>query len=66
MRLNIPLKIALIQRGVPNYESARQVNIAPERLSKIINGAISPRDTEKAALAQLCKRDVDELFCLNS
>jgi hypothetical protein len=62
MQRNIPLKIALIQRGVPLYISARKVGIAPEKLSRIISGVVIPRKSEKSALAKLCKRKIAEIF----
>jgi|SaaInlStandDraft_6_1057023.scaffolds.fasta_scaffold155433_2 hypothetical protein len=62
MQRNIPLKIALIQRGVPLYISARKVGIAPEKLSRIISGVVIPRKSEKSALAKLCRRKASELF----
>jgi hypothetical protein len=62
MYRNLSLKIALIQRGVPIYQSARAVKLAPEKLSKIISGQITPKKSEKYALAKLCRRRVTEIF----
>jgi hypothetical protein len=62
MQRNIPLKVPIIQRGVPLYQSAREVNLASEKLSKIISGQIILKKSENSVLAKLCRRSVTEIF----
>ena len=60
--MNIELKKALIDRGVPDYRSAIDANLNPTKLSKIISGYTIPTQDEKERLAEVLKRPADELF----
>lgn len=59
---NIPLKVALMEREKPDYQSAIEADLHPNKLSKIINGLQKPTEEEKQRLADVLNRAVDEIF----
>jgi len=60
--MNIPLKVALVERGTPAYKTALEVGIHPNKLSKFIAGIQDPTKSEKESLARILNRSVSELF----
>ena len=40
--MNIPLKVALVERGTPAYKTAIEIGIHPNKLSKFISGLAEP------------------------
>jgi len=60
--MNLPLKVALVERGTPAYRTAMAIGIHPNKLSKFISGIQDPTKEEKERLANILNRAVDELF----
>lgn len=58
----LALKMALMRRGVRQYDAARVLGITDTRMSRIICGRLEPTDDEKKRLAQLLQTPVEELF----
>ena len=60
--MNMTLKLALVERGLPAYKTAWEAGINPIKVSKIISGLQEPTEAEKEDLARVLKRPVDILF----
>ena len=60
--MNLPLKVALVERETPAYKTAMAVGIHPNKLSKFISGLQVPTQEEKKRLAKILNRTIDELF----
>lgn len=58
----LALKMALMRRGVRQYDAARLLGITDTRMSRIICGRLAATDDEKKRLAQLLETPVEELF----
>jgi transcriptional regulator with XRE-family HTH domain len=60
--MNIPLKIAILETGLPQYVIAQRARIHPSELSRIVRGHRKPRPIERQRLAAAIGRGVDDLF----
>jgi len=60
--MNIKLKFALIERGIPAYKTSIEAGIHPNRVSKFIAGLATPNDQEKEKLSQILGKPIHELF----
>ena len=60
--MNRNLKIALLDKGVPQYRTAMEADVQPTKLSQIIYGGAKPSDEEKERLARVLGCEVDHLF----
>ena len=58
----LALKMALMGRGVRQYDAARLLGITDTRMSRITCGRLEATDEEKKRLAQLLQTPVEELF----
>jgi plasmid maintenance system antidote protein VapI len=58
----LALKMALMRRGVRQYDAARLLGITDTRMSRIICGRLEATDEEKKRLAQLLQTPAEELF----
>jgi plasmid maintenance system antidote protein VapI len=56
------LKMALMRRGVRQYDAARLLGITDTRMSRIICGRLKATEEEKKRLAQLLQMPAEELF----
>ena len=60
--MNLPLKIALVARGVPSYITAKEVGISPNKLSRFVMGISYPNGQEMVMLSKILDKTVQELF----
>lgn len=60
--MNLELKLALVARGVPAYQTAKEAYIAPNKLSRFVMEIAIPSQNEKARLSEVLDRPADELF----
>ena len=60
--MNIRLKVALVERGIPAYKTAIEANIHPNKVSKFISGLQDPTKSEKERLASVLNRSIADLF----
>jgi len=60
--MNLALKFALVERGIPAYKTAIEADLHPNKLSKITTGIQEPTQNEKNRLAEILGRSADELF----
>ncbi len=58
----LALKMALMRRGVHQYDAARLLGITDTRMSRIICGRLEATDDEKKRLSQLLQTPIEELF----
>ncbi|WP_438029713.1 helix-turn-helix domain-containing protein [Sorangium sp. So ce233] len=58
----LALKMALMRRGVRQYDAARLLGITETRLSLIMCGRLEATEDEKKRLAQLLQTRVEDLF----
>lgn len=61
-RLNVALKIAIVESGKKQRRIASLTRISEPRLSHIVRGRIEPNDDERARIARVLERPVDQLF----
>ena len=59
---NPALKLAIFTSGKRQMEIARRADIHPTILSRIVNGRLPPTDEQRAALARVLRKRIDELF----
>ena len=64
--MNLALNHALIDRQVPEYQTAKEADINYSRLSKFIYGLVCPSEDEKQRLSEVLRRPVNELFPMDS
>ena len=60
--MNLPLKIALVARGIPSYVTAKEANISPNKLSRFVMEISFPNEQEKKVLSKILDKTVRELF----
>lgn len=60
--MNIPLKIALVERGFRQLELSKFLRIDPSRLSKIVNGWIKPDENTKKEISRFLGKPVEDIF----
>jgi transcriptional regulator with XRE-family HTH domain len=60
--MRIGLKLAIIQAGKTQRQVASESDIPENRLSELVRGWAEPRDSERAALAHVLNRTVEDLF----
>lgn len=60
--MNLPLKIAIVRSGQPQWAIARTIGVHPVRLSQIVRGHARPRTAEAARLAAALHVEVRDLF----
>lgn len=58
----LALKMALMRRGVRQYDAARLLGITETRLSRIMCGRLEATEDEKRKLARLLQTPTEELF----
>lgn len=61
-RINVALKVAIVESGQKAQAIAFKARITPDRLSKIANRRVTASDEERKALAKALGRSVNELF----
>lgn len=61
-KLNLPLKIALLETGKKQGRIARLLKISDTTLSRIVRGRREPTDEQRKALAEFLGRDASEIF----
>ena len=60
--MNVPLKIAIIQRGIKQFDLSRLLGVDPAKVSKIVNGWTEPNKETKRKISQYLGKPIDELF----
>jgi transcriptional regulator with XRE-family HTH domain len=60
--MNLPLKIALLERGFRQFDLSKLLGIDPAKLSKIVNGWIQPDDQTKQEISRYLGKPIDHLF----
>lgn len=60
--MNIPLKVALIERGIKQFDLSRLLGVDPAKVSKIVNGWINPNEQIKREISRYVGKPIDELF----
>ena len=60
--MNKPLKIAFVSKGIKQIKAANDLGFDPAKLSKIINGWITPTLQEKKVLSKYLDAPIRELF----
>jgi len=60
--MNLELKLALVTRGIPAYQTAKDANIPPNRVYRFVAELSQPSQDEKDRLAEVLERPTDELF----
>ena len=61
-RVLIPLKIAMLRRGVRQTRMAVDLGWDPAKLSRIVNGLTVPSSKEREAIANYLRGRVGDLF----
>ena len=61
-RLNVALKVAIIESRLKSQDVARRIRITPVRLSHIVHGRRPAKASEQKALARVLDRHVADLF----
>lgn len=62
VQLNVALKVAVIESLKEQGEIAALAKIHFTRLSQIVNGRVTPTESEKLRLAGVLQRPVESLF----
>jgi len=60
--MNKPLKIAFVSKGIRQIKAAKDLGFDPAKLSKIINGWITPTLEEKQVLSEYLDIPILKLF----
>ncbi|MBN1841503.1 MAG: helix-turn-helix transcriptional regulator [Deltaproteobacteria bacterium] len=60
--MNIPLKVALVERRIKQFDLSRLLGVDPAKVSKIVNGWISPNEEIKQNISRYLGKPIDELF----
>ena len=60
--MNIPLKVALIERGMKQFDLSRLLGVDPAKVSRIVNGWIEPDTDTKFQISRYLGKSVGELF----
>lgn len=60
--MNLPLKIALFEKGEKQIKAARVLGWDPSKLSKAVNGWIDLKPGERLVLAEYLGKTEEELF----
>ncbi len=56
------LKLEMVKRRVRNFDLAKHLNCDPSKVSKIVNGWLTPDENTKRAIASYLKTPVRSLF----
>ncbi len=62
VKLNVALKVAIVESRKRSADVARLAKIHDTRLSQILNGRVRANESERLRLAGVLQRSVDELF----
>ncbi len=57
-----PLKIAIVQSGKRAYEIERSANLPYTKLSRIVNGVVSPSMEERKRISKVLNIEEEQLF----
>ncbi len=60
--MNRDLKMVIAGSSMTNYQIELKAGIPLTKLSRIIHGAVQPSESEKAELAEILGKSVQELF----
>ena len=60
--MNVSLKIAIIERGIRQFDISRLLGCDPAKVSKIVNGWIEADEETKGKLSRYLGKSIDELF----
>jgi len=60
--MNLKFKLALVTRGIPAYQTAKEANIPPNRVYRFVSELSQPSQNEKERLSEVLDRPADELF----
>ena len=60
--MNVPLKIAIIERGIKQFDLSRLLRVDPAKVSKIVNGWVEPDKQTKQQISHYLGKPDDELF----
>ncbi len=60
--MNLPLRLALTAHPGPDYRTAHDCNINPSKLSQIVNEITPPTKEQRIKIADVLKRNVEEIF----
>jgi len=60
--MNIPLKVALAEKGCPAYISAKAADVNPNKLSRVIMEIAEFTNEEKRRMSGVLEKPVAELF----
>lgn len=62
VKFNKALKVAIIERELPQEEIAALAKIHSTRLSQIVRGRVTPSESERLRIAGVLQRSVTDLF----
>jgi ribosome-binding protein aMBF1 (putative translation factor) len=60
--MNKQLKILMIEKGIKNFDLAQRLKVDPAKVSKIINGWLTPDDKLQKQIAQILKVSANEIW----
>lgn len=60
--MNVSLKIALLEKGLRQFDLSKLLGMDPAKLSKIVNQWIVPDKQTKQDISRYLGKPVDELF----
>jgi len=60
--MNLPLKMAFVEKGIRQIKAARDLGWDSSKLSKFVNGWLDPKPAEREALADYIGMPEDVLF----
>jgi len=60
--MNLNFKLALVTRGIPAYQTAKDANIPPNRVYRFVAELSQPSPDERERLSKVLDRSADELF----
>lgn len=60
--MNKALRIAMIERGLKQYEVARTIGVDEARMSGFVHGRLVPTDKQKKRIAKLLRTNVEAIW----
>ncbi len=60
--MNLPLKIALLEKGFSQFDLSRLLGMDPGKLSRIVNQWVEPDNATKQKISHYLGKSISELF----
>ena len=60
--MNLALKVTLLEKGLRQFDLSKLLGMDPAKLSKIVNGWITPDEQTKKRISCYLGKPIDKLF----